>query len=75
VHHFGLPVEIEINEKRASAASMMSMLILCGSHLDAKSVRFHGDATVLQDLEALFEARLGEDGLEAFPPRLKYLIR
>jgi phosphotransferase system HPr-like phosphotransfer protein len=75
VHHFGLPVEIEIHGKRASAASMMSMLILCGSHLDAKSVRFHGDAAVLTDLEDLFEARLGEDGLEAFPPRLKYLIR
>ncbi len=75
VHHYGLPIEIEIADERASAASMMSMLILCGSHLDAKSVRFHGDPAVLSDLETLFDARLGEDGIEALPNGLKYLVR
>jgi phosphotransferase system HPr-like phosphotransfer protein len=75
VHHYGLPVEIEIEDERASAASMMSMLVLCGSHLGADSIRFHGDPAVLSDLEALFEARLGEDGIDALPSRLKYLIR
>lgn len=75
VHHYGLPIEIEIEEERASAASMMSMLVLCGSHLGATSIRFHGDPAVLRDLEALFEARLGEDGIDALPGSLKYLIR
>lgn len=74
VHHYGLPIEIEIRDEKASAASMMSMLVLCGSHLDAKSVRFHGDPSVLDDLQALFEARLGEDGIDALPGSLKYLI-
>lgn len=74
VHHYGLPVEIEISDERASAASMMSMLVLCGSHLDAKTVRFHADPAVLNDLQALFEARIGEDGIDALPGSLKYLI-
>ena len=75
VHHYGLPIEIEIEEERASAASMMSMLVLCGSHLGANTIRFHGDPAVLEDLHALFEARLGEDGIDALPSSLKYLIR
>lgn len=74
VHHYGLPVEIEISDERVSAASMMSMLVLCGSHLDAKTVRFHADPAVLNDLQALFEAGLGEDGIDALPGSLKYLI-
>jgi phosphotransferase system HPr-like phosphotransfer protein len=73
-NHYGLPVEMEIGEGRASAASMMSMLMLCGSHLDAQSVRFHGDPAVLNDLQALFDARLGEDGMDALPGSLKYLV-
>jgi phosphotransferase system HPr-like phosphotransfer protein len=75
VHHYGLPIEIEIEDERASAASMMSMLVLCGSHLGAKTIRFHGDPAVLRDLEDLFAARLGEDGIDALPSSLKYLIR
>ena len=73
VHHYGLPVEIEVHGERASAASMMSMLVLCGSHAGVKKVRFHGDPIVLNDLETLFGARLGEEGLDAFPSSLKYL--
>lgn len=75
VHHHGLPVEMEIEGDKASAASMLNMLVLCGSHLDAKSVKFHGDSAVLGDLRQLFGAGLGEGGIDGLPDQLNYLVR
>ncbi len=73
VSHHHSPVEAQIEEDRCSAASIMQLLVLVGRHPTARSMMFHGKRPVLEDLKALFEAGLGEDGLEGLPERLSYL--
>ncbi|MFQ5750071.1 MAG: HPr family phosphocarrier protein, partial [Planctomycetota bacterium] len=73
VNHHGTPVTMEINGQRCSAASIMQMLVLAGSNLRARRIRFSGDQTPLRDLALLFEHRLGEDGADDFPDQLAYL--
>lgn len=73
VNHHGTPVEMEIAGKKASAASIMQLLMLAGANPDARRVRFTGDEEALRDLRDLFAIGLGEGGLDALPPRLEYL--
>jgi hypothetical protein len=49
------------------------VLICAGSNPEARTCRFRGDARPLRDLRRLFEARLGEEGLDALPAELGYL--
>ncbi len=71
-HHRGA-AEAEIDGERCSAASIMQLLVLSGGHPSARKIRFYGEQEVLEDLAALFEAHLGEKGMDRFPPRLAYL--
>ncbi len=74
VNHHQVSVEAEIEGERCSAASIMQLLVLAGSHPSCRKLRFYGGPEVLADLAALFEARLGEDGLDQLPCRLAYLV-
>lgn len=73
VAHHGTPVEMVVAEETASAASMMAMLVLIGARPQQRSFVFRGDRQVLEDLEALFAAGLGERGMDALPLTLAYL--
>ena len=73
VNHYGTPVEMEIEGNRCNAGSILQVMILAGSHADARRVRFEGDEKPLQDIRRLFEARLGEGGLDDLPRELDYL--
>lgn len=73
VNKHGVPVAAEIAGTHANASSMMNMLVAAGSHPEAREVRFTGAEQVLEDLRLLFQCRLGEDGMDLFPPRLEYL--
>ncbi len=73
VLHYGLPVTMGIEGEEAQADSLIRLLLLAGSHPDARTVRFEGDSRVLSDLEALFAGRLGEDGVDKLSSQLHYL--
>jgi phosphotransferase system HPr-like phosphotransfer protein len=73
VNHFETPVEMEMGGQRASAASMMSLLVLAGSHPDCRELRFHGDERVLAALRELIFAGIGERGMDALPQSLDFL--
>lgn len=73
VQKHGTPVELEIAGQKCTAASMMSMLVLVGTHPEERSYTFHGDPRPLRDLGLLFEHRLGEDGCQGFPDEIAYL--
>jgi len=74
VNHHRVPVEAEIEGHKCSAASIMQMLVLAGSHSSHQSINFSGDNKVLAELEMLFAAALGEEGFDKLPPELQYLI-
>jgi len=74
VNHHRVPVEAEIEGHKCSAASIMQMLVLAGSHSNHQSINFSGDNKVLAELEMLFAAALGEEGFDKLPPELQYLI-
>lgn len=71
--HHGVPVTMVVEGKEAPANSLIQMLLLVGAHPDARSVNFQGDVDALKDLELLFLAKLGEEGVEMLPPELGYL--
>ncbi len=71
--HHGTPVEMVVEGEAASAASMMALLVLVGARPKQRSFGFRGDRAVLDDLEALFAAGLGENGLDVLPAQLGYL--
>ncbi|MFT5199285.1 MAG: phosphotransferase system HPr (HPr) family protein [Planctomycetota bacterium] len=71
----GTPVVMEINDKVANAASILEVMVLVGSNLDARIFRFRGDTKPLNDVRLLFEAGLGEEGLQKLPSQLAYLRR
>jgi phosphotransferase system HPr-like phosphotransfer protein len=75
VNHHQASAEAEIEGERCSAASIMQLLVLAGSHPSVKNIRFYGPPDVLSDLAGLFEADLGEKGLDRLPERLAYLAR
>ena len=74
VAHFGTPVEMEMEGSRTNAGSIMQLLVLAGSKPDCREVTFHGDRQVLKDLSRLFQAGLGESGMDRIPPELSYLL-
>jgi hypothetical protein len=73
VQKYGTPVEVMVGGQKSSAASMMQMLILVGSHPEESAYEFFGDGPPLQDISLLFAHNLGEDGLLALPEKLSYL--
>jgi len=73
VNYHQAAVEAEINGERCSAASIMQLLVLAGSHPTSRKVRFYGDQRVLADMALLFAAKLGEDGMDRLPGELSYL--
>ncbi len=74
VNRYEMPVEMEIDESTCNAASILEVLICAGSNPEARSCCFRGDSRPLADLKALFQAGLGEGGLEGLPPELAYLL-
>ena len=75
VDHHGTPVSCEVEGAECSAGSILEMMITVGSHAEARRYVFSGDERPLSDIQRLFEAGLGENGLEALPEELDYLRR
>jgi len=73
VHHHGMPVQMEIEGEKVEANSIIQLLMACGGNHKTRKVTFYGDEKPLNDLKALFEARLGENGPDSLPPSLHYL--
>jgi hypothetical protein len=55
------------------ARQLMDVILLAAGNGTSTQVRFRGDERALADLQVLFEHRLGEEGLDDFPPQLSYL--
>lgn len=75
VAHHGTPVEMVLGEHRCNAASILELMVAVGSSPSARQVAFHGDERPLADLVRLFEAGIGDRGLDALPSELAYLRR
>lgn len=73
VLHHGVPVVLDVNGKEAPANSLIQMLLLVGANPKERQATFRGDVRALSDLEHLFKAKLGEEGLEQLPGELAYL--
>ncbi len=73
VQHHGAPVDMEIEGEKVQANSIIQVLMVSGANPDARRVTFSGEEKPLADIRALFEAKLGEDGLDTLPPQLDYL--
>jgi phosphotransferase system HPr (HPr) family protein len=73
VQHHGLPVDMTMGGQTVDARQLMDVIVLAASHPNETVVRFRGDERPLEDLRALFSARLGEEGLETLPPSLSFL--
>ena len=71
----GTPVEMEVAGNLANAASILEVLVLVGSNSDARVFKFRGDSKPLHDIRQLFEAGLGEEGVDKLPEALSYLRR
>ena len=75
VEHHGTPVTCEVGGSECNAGSILEMMITVGSNTDARRYQFRGDERPLADIQRLFEAGLGERGLEELPEELGYLRR
>lgn len=73
VQHHGKPVSMGMGGETVDARQLMDVILLAAGHAASTQVHFRGDERVLADLQALFEHRLGEEGLEGFPAQLSYL--
>ena len=73
VQHHGTPVQMEIEGEKVEANSIIQVLMVSGNNTKTRKVTFYGDEKPLNDLKALFQAKLGEDGLESLPAGLGYL--
>lgn len=73
VNRYGTPVELEVGGKKCNAASILDMMVTVGSHPDERKYVFRGDENPLRDIELLFQAGLGEEGIDKLPPALAYL--
>ncbi|MDF1836343.1 MAG: HPr family phosphocarrier protein [Planctomycetota bacterium] len=71
----GTPVEMQIGDSVANAASILEVMVLVGSNSEARVFGFRGDSKPLNDIRQLFEVGLGEEGLEKLPGQLSYLRR
>jgi phosphotransferase system HPr (HPr) family protein len=74
VQRHGFPVEMAMGEQRVDARHLMDVILLAAGNPSETVVRFRGDERTLADLQVLFAHRLGEEGLERFPPSLAYLL-
>ncbi len=75
VEHHGTPVTCEVEGAECNAGSILEMMITVGSNTEARRYVFSGDERPLGDIQLLFEAGLGERGLEELPEELGYLRR
>lgn len=75
VDHHGTPVSCEVDGSECNAGSILEMMITVGSNSEARRYIFTGDERPLADIQRLFEAGLGESGLENLPKELEYLRR
>lgn len=75
VTKYGTPVEMEVSGEACNAGSMLSLMVVIGSHPKVKQFTFRGDERPLRDIGLLFECGLGEDGMENLPDELDYLRR
>ena len=75
VDHHGTPVSCEVDGSEGNAGSILEMMITVGSNSEARRYVFTGDERPLADIQRLFEAGLGEGGLENLPKELEYLRR
>ena len=73
VNQYGTPVELEVAGQTCNAGSILELMILVGSTPENRSFVFRGDANPLRDIGLLFEAALGEEGLDQLPEGLAYL--
>ncbi len=72
-NYYGMPIEVEIEGRTANAASILELMVLVGSHPDARRYLFRGDERPLRDIATLFENGLGEQGVDSLPESLGYL--
>jgi phosphotransferase system HPr (HPr) family protein len=73
VTRYATPVEMEVGGEACNAGSMLSLMVLIGSHPKEKRFVFRGDEKPLRDIGLLFQAGLGEGGMETLPDELDYL--
>lgn len=73
VAHHATPVNLEIGHSKAYAGSMLKVLMAVGSNPGIRQVTLSGDRAPIDDIVALFRARLGEDGPGSLPHTLSYL--
>ena len=73
VGHYGTPVELEVQGRKCNAGSILEVLVTVGASPDARHFVFRGDENPLRDIALLFEAGLGEHGIERLPGELAYL--
>lgn len=73
VSRYGTPVEMLVGEEACNAGSMLSLMVLIGSNSSVREFKFRGDERPLRDIGRLFEAGLGEGGMDALPDDLDYL--
>ncbi|HPF12963.1 MAG TPA: HPr family phosphocarrier protein [Planctomycetota bacterium] len=73
--YHGTPVEMAIGDQCANASSILEVMVLVGSNPEAREYVFRGDSKPLNDIRLLFEAALGERGLDQLPAELAYLRR
>lgn len=74
VNRYGTPVEMEVASHTCNAGSILELMIAVGSNPDARKYTFRGDENPLRDIALLFEAGLGEDGMDSLPEALSYLV-
>lgn len=73
VHRYGTPVQLDVGGRSCNAASILDMMVTVGSNPDERRFVFRGDVHPLRDIALLFDARLGEGGMDSLPPALAYL--
>ena len=73
VNHHGTAVEMEVEGATCNAGSILELMMTVGTHPEARSFVFRGDAQPLRDIQLLFENGVGERGLDALPEELDYL--
>jgi phosphotransferase system HPr-like phosphotransfer protein len=73
VNHHSTPVEMEVGGKRCNAGSILELLVAVGSMPQEKRFTFRGDERPVRDIQRLFQAELGEKGLDLLPAELAYL--
>ena len=71
--HHGLPISMSSEGAVASTDSLMQLLLLSDQRPNTREFRFDGDSAVLEDIMLLFDANLGEDGIDTLPEELDYL--